>query len=129
MSDTKWIEAPTCSYCTEPSRFCGDSSEVYRRNYGPIWICRPCQAWVGCHPGTRKPLGRLADAALRRLKMAAHASFDPLWKGRQMSRSQAYRWLAEQLGISCDECHIGMFDEAMCRRVVEVIGERRAATV
>jgi hypothetical protein len=32
------------------------------------------------------------------------------------ARSKAYRWLAEQLSIPYDQCHVGMFDVATCIR-------------
>lgn len=37
-----------------------------------------------------------------------------------MKRRAGYRWLAARLGIPEDQCHIGMFDVAMCRRVIEI---------
>lgn len=52
--------------------------------------------------------------------MAAHDAFDPLWRDGRGNRSSRYRWLAAQLGIPPQECHIGMFDEQMCARVVDV---------
>lgn len=92
-----------------------------------IYRCRPCNASVGCHPGTDKPLGRLANQPLKKAKMAAHAAFDPLWKSKKMKRGEAYKWLAAALGLSVDDCHIGMFDEAMCKRVIEAVRNREAA--
>lgn len=86
----------------------------------PFYLCAPCDAYVGCHPGTINPLGRLANAELRRAKKAAHAAFDPKWREGGMKRQQAYKWLSEQLGITREECHIGMMDVDLCRRVVEV---------
>lgn len=120
---------PACPYCARPAVLMQDSSPLYRgRDYGPVWICRPCNAWVGCHRGTTTPLGRLADAELRRAKMAAHAAFDPLWQAKmrrdkvskKRARGAGYAWLAQQLGIPREECHIGMMDAALCRRVVDV---------
>lgn len=86
------------------------------------WQCKPCKASVGCHKNSKKnaPLGRLANAELKKLKMAAHAAFDPLWKNKIMKRKEAYSFLAEKLGIEFKDCHIGMFDEETCRKVVEV---------
>lgn len=46
--------------------------------------------------------------------------FDPIWKSGQRSRSDAYSWLAHNLGIKKRDCHIGLFDIVMCRKVVEV---------
>ena len=116
-----------CDYCSGPATFCPRSDHVYRFDYGPIWQCKPCQAWVGCHPdGT--PLGRLANATLRRAKIAAHAAFDPLIAGKmrrdncskQLARKAAYKWLGKQLGLPPAQCHIGMMDEQRCAEVVEV---------
>lgn len=101
----------------------------------PFWACDrypTCDAYVGCHPGTETPLGRLANKELRQWKSRAHAVFDPLWQEKlrrrraergaeykkQYARGSAYRWLACQLGISFDDCHIGMFDVETCKRVV-----------
>jgi hypothetical protein len=50
----------------------------------------------------------------------AHAAFDPLWRSGEMSRNAAYRWLANELGLSREECHISLFDRATCERVVAV---------
>jgi hypothetical protein len=37
-----------------------------------------------------------------------------------MARGGRYKKLAELMGISKKECHIGMFDVDQCRRVVEI---------
>lgn len=111
-----------CPYCNKPVEFLADSSEIYHgKNYGPIYVCRTCQAWVGCHKGTTNPLGRLADKELRSLKIALHDEFDSIWKSGMMTRKDAYQWLAGQLGIPVDECHIGMFDNEMCKKAIDVV--------
>lgn len=46
----------------------------------------PCDARVGCHPGTKAPLGRLATRRVRVARQRAHAAFDPLWKQGRMTR-------------------------------------------
>lgn len=130
-----------CPYCNNPAQLVGgDTIYPYRPDLARLrfWACLPCDARVGCHGGSTRPLGRLANAELRQAKMEAHAAFDPLWKfhtfrnGYQtMTRNAAYGWLAGQLGINRADCHIGMFDVAQCRRVVEVcqarLAERRDA--
>lgn len=113
--------APKCPYCGMPTeKATGKLIYPHRRDLQDMhyWLCNPCDAYVGCHRGTWKPFGRIANSELRRAKVAAHNAFDPLWKTGRMSRSQCYRWLAEQLGISKSQCHIGLFDVAMCVRVV-----------
>lgn len=119
-----------CEYCNrQAERVTGKAIYPHRPDLHQksFWRCQPCAAYVGCHPGTWTPLGRLANAALRRAKSAAHAAFDPLWKTKRMSRSDAYGWLAAELGISKANCHIGMFDLETCQRVVSVCAARAEA--
>ena len=125
------MSAPICDYCGKSS-IQTTGADIYPRRPDlaskVMFVCRPCDAWVGCHPGTASPLGRLANKALRVAKMEAHAAFDPLWRGKAKGeRGRAYGWLAGELGLSSDECHIGMFDVETCRRVVEACARRFAA--
>lgn len=119
-------ETVICPYCDKPAQRV-NSSVVYGRNsdYGDIWLCRclPDLAYVGVHKITGKPLGRLANRELRELKKKAHSLFDPMWKFGKMTRTEAYAWLAEKLELPLSECHIGMFDDALCRRVIELCAE------
>ena len=93
-----------------------------------FWRCPDCGAYVGCHPGSKTPLGSPADAVTRAARSAAHASFDPLWREKKnQSRRDTYKWLAKALNINPDDCHIGMMDVATARRVVEVCRERKRA--
>ena len=113
------MESVKCPYCGKTAELV-DSIEIYGRSYGMVYLCRECDAYVGCHPGTDKPLGRLANRELRMWKMRAHSAFDLLWKCRHMRRQQAYAWLAEKLDIPTEQCHIGMFDVDMCQKVIDV---------
>jgi hypothetical protein len=112
----------TCPYCQERALLVG-GYDVYphRPDLHPkmFWQCKPCRAYVGCHPGTTKPMGRLANAELRQWKLRAHASFDPIWRSGKKNRSSAYAWLSRELGLPRAETHIGMFDVETCKRVVE----------
>jgi hypothetical protein len=87
----------------------------------PFYACRPCGAWVGCHPGTTKPLGRLADQHLRKAKMRVHALLDPLWRSGQIKRSSVYARLADHMGIPPKECHVGMFSLERCALAESVL--------
>lgn len=120
------VSGKTCPYCLKKTVYV-DSEEVYGRSYGMIYLCRPCDAWVGVHKGTNHALGRLANDELREAKKEAHYYFDKLWKAKMLqgisknkSRGAAYKWLASQLGIKAPETHIGWFDVDMCNRVVEI---------
>lgn len=110
-------EAVTCPYCGRPAEWV-PNAEVYGRPYGAsymIWLCRPCEAWVGCHKNTREPKGTLAKKELRDLRIAAHDHIDPLWRDGRYQRRQVYaalnRWFGQII-------HIGESDEDMCKRIL-----------
>lgn len=124
-----------CDYCNNPAQLV-DGGVIYPhltyfREKGKMipvhtrffWRCLPCDAYVGTHKDSpnRQPLGRLANAELRRAKRDAHAIFDPLWKLKMMTRSEAYTWLARTLNIEPKDCHIGMFSVEQCRRTIDAI--------
>jgi|AntDeeMinimDraft_6_1070357.scaffolds.fasta_scaffold00531_18 hypothetical protein len=118
-------QAPICPYCNKKSqKVSGDHVYPHRADlhYKVFYVCDDCDARVGCHPGTDKPLGRLADADLRKAKQLAHGAFDPLWRDLKLfkNRKRAYSWLANKLGIESGKCHIGMFNEELCRRTKNV---------
>ncbi len=126
-----------CPYCsTESETVLAElvtGREIYPNrpdlHFRNFWQCeKECGAYVGCHlddgNGIR-PLGRLANAQLRAAKSRAHRAFDPLWKDKLMKRKQAYAWLAGELGIQVDDCHIGMFDVAMCDLTVQLCARYR----
>lgn len=117
------IKSLNCDYCGNPAELVG-GLDVYPHRPDladkKLWRCVPCSAYVGCHDGTTRPLGRLANARLRAAKKRAHAAFDPMWKNQGATRKNAYAWLAARLGIRRRDCHIGMMDEDMCARVIEV---------
>lgn len=114
---------PICPYCKSFSRKT-NGSEIYPHlkefKDSVFYICTPCDAYVGTHKDSSKPLGRLSNAELRGWKMKAHRVFDSLWKDNHMTRREAYQWLADQLEINIDDCHIGMFDIETCIKTVEV---------
>lgn len=117
--ETDILKGKKCPYCGGDPEYV-DSSAVYNHSYGMIYLCRPCNAWVGVHKGTDKALGRLANAELREAKKEAHAVFDRIWKERLKSRPLAYKWLSEKLGTPSQYTHIGMFDPKQCKQVVEI---------
>ncbi|WP_428383552.1 zinc-finger-containing protein [Nevskia ramosa] len=120
-----------CEYCQQPAVLMTNSGDLYHgHDYGPVWHCKPCKAWVGVHKDSKDfaPLGRLANGELRGAKMAAHFVFDPLWErkmardgcSKTKARHAAYSWLAGQMGMTIKDCHIGMFDVQQCLEAVRI---------
>jgi hypothetical protein len=92
-----------------------------------FWLCRSCDAYVGCHGDQGDgsvPLGTLANAQLRHARKSVHRAFDNLWKSGAMDRAEAYRWLGEALAVPPQDCHIGMFDLDRCERALVAIRQR-----
>lgn len=124
-----------CPYCEAEAKLV-DGKTIYPHrpdlHAKKFWECEPCDAYVGCHPNTDKPMGRLATLALRQWKMKVHAHFDLLWKNEEgkkkyQARSAAYVWLAGRMGIPVTDCHIGMFSEEQCAEALRILEAREAS--
>lgn len=113
------LPVPTeCPHCRGAVAVVGNA-EIYGREYGEwpwAYLCRGCGAYVGMHPGTGIPLGTLATEEIRLARKKFKAPFVRLYESGLMDRSEAYRRLAEALGIPVAECHFGWFDAAMCAK-------------
>ena len=111
---------PFCPYCGNISaKVTGEAIYPHRPDLHHLvfFSCEPCGAYVGTHEATGKPLGRLANAELRKAKQMAHSAFDPLWKEGDLTRKQAYALLAKRMRIAVEDCHIGEFDVEQCDQV------------
>ncbi len=106
-----------CPYCGQDSKLV-DSIEVYGTHYGDLWMCKPCDAYVSCHEGTEVAMGRLANKYLREWKKKTHEAFDTIWKKKIMTRTEAYMWLSEELGIPPEYMHIGMLGVDNCKLII-----------
>jgi len=113
-----------CPYCNKEAKFVtGEYVYPFQlqhkdKNY---YICDACDAYVGCHKGTRKALGTLADIELRALRIAVHVRFDHMWTSGVITRKDAYITLAKRLKIPLTKCHIANFDIKTCKKVLEII--------
>lgn len=99
-----------CPKCDEFTELV-ESSEIYGTDFGLLYRCPTCHAYVGCHKGSLNAKGSVAGRNLL---------FDDMWKSGDMNREDAYEWLSERLGIPRYLTHVGMFDEAQCRRTIEL---------
>lgn len=121
------LEGKICSYCSQSTDYI-DSIEIYGKSYGMVYLCRPCDAFVGVHKGTDKAKGSVANYELREVRKQAHRYFDQLWKRKMFkenltqkyARNKAYKWLAETMEIDRKCCHIGMMDLSQCKQVIEI---------
>ncbi|AJX19710.1 hypothetical protein AQ910_24140 [Burkholderia pseudomallei] len=127
------LPQPVCDYCGAKAllaRF-GDDAYPYREDHGELWICSPCDAWIGVFPRSRRhvPLGRLANAELRHAKSELHAALEPLVAAKMRrdgcnafeARAKGIRWLATQLGLDAASSTIHTLDLDACRHALRLV--------
>lgn len=116
------LPKPTTCPCCGGSVELVENSEIYGKPYGDwpyAFLCTnwECRAYVSLHPFTDIPVGTLADKETRQARNAVKPLFNQIWKDGHMTRTAAYRWLAQQMGIEDPEhCHIGWFTAIQCRQ-------------
>jgi zinc-finger-containing domain len=139
----KLLPHPQCNYCGSPALLvnAGGDGYPYRDDLGPLWLCKPCGAWIGVFARSKRhlPLGRLANAALRERKAQLHATLEPMAKAKARrdsctifeARAKGYRWLASQMNMDEKRCHIHLLDDQQCQKAIDIIAtlasERRAS--
>lgn len=109
-----------CPFCKKPSKWCSNE-EIYGRKLGKSYMCywcKDCDAYVGCHNNTTKPLGTMANRELRQWRQAAHRHIDLIWKGvHKRKRGKVYMVLKEIFGR---EIHIGESDIETCKIITKI---------
>lgn len=95
-----------------------------------VYVCK-CGARVGARPGDSLPLGFPCGPETSIARDRAHKAFDPIWQetpDKKNARETAYKWLARELGIAREECHIGRFNRSTCDLVISICAARRSVT-
>jgi len=119
------LPAPkVCDVCGSDRVVCDDNKILYGKNYGKwpkCYYCMRCQSFVGCHPGTLIPLGKMATQATRRQRRRVHELIDPLWQSGLAERSNIYQWMAIVLHIPIDDAHISWFDKTQLDTIEELL--------
>lgn len=114
------IDPPTHCPCCGKEVELVDNSELYGRSYGQwpyMYICFPCDTYVGTHKFTDLPLGTMADKLTREWRKKAKGPFmDRVRDVHKGDRNSAYQELAQLLGIAKEECHFGFFTTDLCQQ-------------
>lgn len=123
MKNKKKANTPRCPYCGSTAVL-RSADGIYRDNKrkAMLYVCSKypvCDAYVRVHPGTKIPMGPLANRRLRELRQEAHRCFDQLYKREIMSKEDAYQWLAVQLSAPLSQAHIGYLGEYYCGMVID----------
>ena len=123
---SRLLKIPICPSCSNEGRLVsGDQIYPHRPDlaHKKFYLCSDCDTFVGCHPGSIRPLGSMADKELRRIRSQTHDMFDRIWKDHNhpnhMSRYKAYQWLGTKLGLS--SVHIGESDRDRCMLIQKIV--------
>lgn len=109
-----------CPYCKKEAKFCSNA-EVYGKRFGKSHMCYWCvfcDAYVGTHNNTAKPLGTMANRALRKMRQHVHGAIDPLWKSGKYTRGEVYKRLSDAFG---HEIHVGESDIEKCKEICRTV--------
>jgi hypothetical protein len=129
---------PVCDYCGVKAELVrlGDVPYPYGDDHGPIWICTPCQAWIGVYSRSARnvPLGRLANVELREWKAKLYSALEPMAQAKVRrdggsifsARAKGYKWLAGLLKIDEVRCSMHLLDAEQCKAAVATIAEYEA---
>lgn len=107
-----------CPYCSKLAIWC-ENKEIYGKNYGKsymVYLCKDCDAYVGCHKNSEIPLGTMATRELRTLRNKVHKLIDPLWQEKGMNRKEMYKILNDYFG---KQIHVAESNEETCTRIIE----------
>ena len=113
-----------CQYCNNPSKVI-TGKKLYpntrwiHKKY--FWICKSCDAYVGCHGKSKKPLGSLANKKLRELRKLCHYKFYEYSKANNLTKKESYKWLSEIMKLDPKHAHFGMFDIDQCSKFLNLI--------
>ena len=112
-----------CPYCSSPVHL-RSADGIYKNNTenAQLYVCSKypdCDSYVRVHPGTTVPVGSLANAKLRTLRLTAHKHFNKLYETGLMTKKEAYAWLAFILQSPMSQAHIGYQSEYYCNLIIK----------
>lgn len=92
--------------------------DLYKKYF---YMCPKCGKFVGCHPGTKRPLGCIPTEAIKEARKRIHAKMDPLWKSGKITRPQLYRLISKKLGYTYHNGETKTVIE--CMKVWDIVDE------
>jgi len=105
---------------------CGSKMVLKNSKTGTFYGCSKFPKCKGSRGADR--YGRLYDKPANKLtkawRMLAHDKFDMWWRYKGLSRNVAYQRLQSFMNMPPDKAHIGNFDIAKCKKVIEYCSMR-----
>src|SRR5690606_34253549 len=93
---------------------CGRPVKPVRKHGKTLRVCCGFKSWGG------KPM---VDDRTIQARRGAHDAFDPIWRSGLITRKEAYKLLAKEMGLTLDACHMSLMDFATANKVPRVAGK------
>ena len=118
------------NYASMKCPYCGgtvvyrSADGIYKNNHKNtmLYVCSnypECDSYVRVHEGTNKPVGTLANAKLRALRIETHQYLEKVQRKKNISKKETYRWLAGVIMAPLSETHIGYLGEYYCNEIIK----------
>ena len=121
-TNRKKQQTTRCPYCGAPMVIRSAVGIYHEAAEGErLLVCGnypQCDTYARLCPGSNQPLGVPANRELRKIRARAHKAFDSVWKQGYMTRTDAYRWMADFMGLRRQDAHIGRFGTYQCEKVI-----------
>ena len=92
--------------------------DLYEKHF---YKCPHCGNFVGCHPGTKRPLGCIPTNELKQARKKLHDLLDPLWKSKKIKRTHLYKQISKSLGYTYHTGNTKSIEE--CNKISEILLE------
>lgn len=119
----------TCRYCGGPAQL-STGRQIYPTKpllaHLKLWVCLPCDAWVGCYEDSDRPRGPLADKKLRVARENLHDEMEPICRlmmeqrggDIESVRQKMLGWLVAQLNLPPDMAAVSRIEYEDCIRAL-----------
>lgn len=111
-----------CQYCLQPAKkVTGQDIYPHRVDLkdNVYWACSPCQAYVSSDPTTNKPIGLLANAKTRKLRVAVFQLLEKLVRLKLMTRYETQGWLASRINVPVAKCKLTQLDDIDLQQAID----------
>jgi len=112
------VDNVICPYCNKPATWTtrNKANSKVHKNEFMIWLCKECDAYVSCVDNSKRPIGTMANRALRKKRIYAHVVFDRIWKKGIKKRGTLYKRMSDHFGY---KLHIGTANIQECNKIIE----------
>lgn len=123
MKTIKKIYCCECKKEVESELVKGNMVYPHRQDLKDLlfYQCPSCKKFVGTHKGTTIPLGVIPNEEIKKIRIKIHSIIDPLWKGKQKSRTQIYNYISSKLGYQYHTANIRSLEEGA--KILKIVKE------